>query len=135
MAFIIGSHKTELYSPTGQCNYKLSPFPGERSNPVLVYGNNRIIACCAKSSCWEYIIDSNSWMSFAQTSFEDFATPGTVYNNKLYIMDKKNPQFLDLVSNIWSKWHEPFDFSPSYFSLITWKDCLVFFGWIQSADF
>ena len=135
MAFLIDHKRTELYSPAGQCNYNLAPFPGYRYNHVLVYGNNRIIACCAKSSCWEYNIHSNSWLKFTQTSFEDGATPGIVYNNKLYIMDQKNSQVLDLVSNIWSKWHEPFGFNPSYFSLITWKDCLIYLAGFEAQTF
>ena len=50
-------------------------------------------------------------------------------------MDQKNSQVLDLVSNIWSKWHEPFGFSPSYFSLITWKDCLIYMAGFEARTF
>ena len=50
-------------------------------------------------------------------------------------MEKENPQVLDLVSIIWSKWHEPFGFYPICYSLITWKDCLIHMRGYEARTF
>ena len=118
----------ELYSPNGQCNYKLAQTPVRQYNPVLVYANNRIIACGAEASCWEYNIKKDSWVTFTQATFKSENRHGVVHGNKLYVIDTTKAQVLDLGSNTWSTWPMPpniFDTAPW---LVGWKESIILFG-------
>ena len=119
----------ELYSPNGQCNHKLAQTPVRQVNPVLVYANNRIIACGGTASCWEYNIKMDSWLKFTRATFRDDLQPGVVYGNKLYVIDDAKAQVLDLINNTWSTWSMP----PNKFGgcchwMVGWKESIILFG-------
>ena len=118
----------ELYSPNGQCNHKLAQTPVRQVNPVLVYANNRIIACGGTASCWEYNIKMDSWLKFTRATFRDDLQPGVVYGNKLYVIDDAKAQVLDLINNTWSTWSlPPNKFGPAHW-MVGWKESIILFG-------
>ena len=129
VAMIIdGDGDAELYSPEGKCNYKLAQTPVGQVNPVFVYANNKIIACGAMASCWEYNIKEDSWLSFTQATFLSEHQPGVVHNGKLYVIDTNKGHVLDLASNTWSTWPMPpnkFGWGPS---MVDWKDSIILLG-------
>jgi len=128
VAFIRGYFKTEIYSPTGQCNYKLSPAPIYSLYSIPAYSNNRIISCTTSSGCWEYNINSDSWKEFTKSSYNSFARSGVVYDNKLYIASNYDTEVLDLATNTWSKLQKPSHCSFGFSSMTVWKDSIVTMG-------
>ncbi len=103
VALVVGGKddSVELYSPTGQCNYKLSSFPIVCQNPVLVYVDDIILACCGSRACWEYSVKGDNWTVIATAPFTYNWQPGVVYQGKVYVMDDASPQVFDPSSNTW----------------------------------
>ena len=122
----------ELYSPTGNCNYRLASFPVVCQNPVLVYVDEMIIACYGGQSCWEYDVKENSWSEIAEAPFTPNIQPGVVYREKVYVMDEYNPQVLDSSSKTWSSWPSPPKKSGLYPWMVGWKDCIILLGGIMN---
>ena len=120
--------KSELYSPEGKCNFKLAKTPISHLNPVLVFTNNRIIACGGKTSCWEYNIQQDVWFKLVEANFQAEQQPGVVLKDKLYVIDQSNVHVLDLISNTWSMGPKP----PKYFGslswIVGWKDSIILLG-------
>ena len=118
----------ELYSPEGQCNYKLARTPIQQYNPVLVYANNRIIACSRGTSCWEYNVIEDLWLNFAAAPFLAEQQPGQSLNNHLYVTDMSNTHVMDLVSNTWSQLPGPPIFPGNAPVLVGWRDSFILLG-------
>ncbi len=129
MALVVGNgDSVELYSPTGQCNYKLEAFPIACQNPVLVYVNEMIITCTGGQSCWEYNVKEDIWSVIATAPFTPYYQPGVVYQEKVYVIDENNPQVLDTSSKTWSSWPLPPNKSGSDPWMVGWKDCIILLG-------
>jgi len=118
----------ELYSPEGQCNFKLAAPPVISANPVLVFSNNRIIACSGGKSCWEYNSVTDAWLVLNQAPFKEQNQGGAVFKNKLYVTDSNNVHILDLKSNSWSKGPKPPKSFDNYPCTLGWKDSIILFG-------
>jgi hypothetical protein len=118
----------ELYSPTGQCNYKLSAFPIVCQNPVLVDVDDIILACCGGKSCWEYNVKEDNWTIFATAPFTHNWQPGVVYQGKVYVMDDASPQVFDPSSKTWSSWPSPPNKTGTAPWMVGWKESIILLG-------
>jgi len=118
----------ELYSPTGNCNHQLAPFPMVCQNPVLVNVDDIILACCGGKSCWEYNPEEDSWSVIATAPFIHNWQPGVVYQGKVYVMDESTPQVFDPSSKTWSSWPTPPNKSGLYPWMVGWNDCIILLG-------
>jgi len=120
--------EAEVYSPEGQCNIKLAQPPATTLNPVLIFSNNRIIACSGEKSCWEYNSVTDAWSVLNQAPFKEQHQGGVVFKNKLYVIDDNNVHILDLMSNSWSKGPKTPRVSGWSPCTLGWKDSLILFG-------
>jgi hypothetical protein len=118
----------EIYSPTGECNYKLATTPIRKNNPVLIFVNNRIVACAGQQNCWKYHIQNDTWVNFTQAPFRAEYQPGVVYQNKLYVIDTSNAHVMDLENGNWSSWPMPPNKFGSAHFLVGWRDSIILFG-------
>lgn len=101
--------------------------PIETGNAVLVFSNNRIIAC-NEDGCWEYNPHNNVWVKLVKASFENLNQPGVVLDNKLYIVSHYRVKILDLMTNYWSTGPKPpIIFGPGP-SIVGWKDLVIVLG-------
>ncbi len=118
----------EVYSPTGTCNYQLTPFPIVCQNPVLVFVDEMIIACSGGKSCWQYNAKEDSWLVIATAPFTHNQQPGVVYKGKVYVMDESSPQVFDPSSRTWASWPSPPNKSGDAPWMVGWKDCIILTG-------
>lgn len=118
----------ELYSPEGQCNYKLAQSPVRDFNPVLVNADDRIIACSGGKGCWEYNTNEDTWIGLIEAPFLADQQPGVIFNDQLFVTDMNGTHVLDLASNTWSKWPSPNKYSGNSPCLVGWRDSIILFG-------
>ncbi len=118
----------EIYSPTGNCNHKLSDLPIASDLPVLVYVKKMIIACSGGKSCWEYKVKENNWSMVATAPFTHNYQPGVVFQEKVYVIDESNPQMFDPSSKTWSSWPSPPKKTGGAPTMVGWKDCILLLG-------
>jgi len=116
-----------VYSPEGRCNDKLEKPPIKNDNAVLVFSNNRIIACDG-GGCWEYNPRKNDWVKFIESPFEPLQQHGAVLNDNLYVVDHDNVHILDLKSNTWSTGPKPQKNFGTCPSTVGWKDSIILLG-------
>ena len=130
VALIIDSDgEAELYSPEGQCNYKLAPAPVSQVNPVFVFASNKIVPCGGEASCWEYNLKNDSWLKFTQATYKTEDQPGVVHDGKLYIIvDSYQAHVLDIMSNTWSMWPMPPNKFGNAHWMVGWKDSIILLG-------
>ncbi len=130
VALVVGGRddSVELYSPTGNCNYKLAAFPVIAYNPVLVYVDEMIIACSGGKSCWEYNVKEDNWTVIVTAPFTHNYQPGVVYQEKVYVMDEASPQVFDPSSKTWSSWPSPPNKSGFVPWMVGWKDSIILLG-------
>ena len=129
VAFIVNYNKrAELYSPEGECNYQLALTPLDVINPVLIFENDRIIACTAKSSCWQYDTQNDSWKYFADADFEEEYQNGASFNKDVYVLDTTRGYILNLVADYWRYWTMPPNEFGKAHTAIGWEDSIIIFG-------
>jgi hypothetical protein len=106
----------------------LAPTPIRKDNPVLVFANDRIIACAGQQSCWQYNMQNDTWVGFTQAPFKAEYQPGVVYQNKLYVIDTSNAHVMDLENGNWSSWPMPPNSFGYAHSMVGWEDSIILFG-------
>jgi hypothetical protein len=106
----------------------LAQTPIRKVNPVLVFANDRVIACAGQQNCWQYHIQNDTWVGFTQAPFEEEYQPGVVYQNKLYVIDTSSAHVMDLENGNWSSWPMPPNKFGGAHSMVGWRDSIILFG-------
>ncbi len=123
--------EAELYSPEGNCQYRLAPIPLELlHDSIVALVDDKILACGGyqNRNCYQYLPNSDSWSFFSTGNFYHFGLPGRVFNNKLYIVADANPEVLDPATNTWSSWPTPLKKTDLGPCLVPWKDTFILLG-------
>ena len=70
------------------------------------------------------------WTVYSEATFTHMDQSGAVYDNKIYITDKSNPEVFDPINKSWSQWPVPLKTSGTYAyqCSLTWKDTFLLIG-------
>ena len=128
-----GGGTVEVYTPDGSCVATLAPTPFPQVAMSLSYINESIVACGALPFCWNYNIAEDGWARLTEHRFHhDYQVSG-VYNDKLYIVDDRNPEVFDPTANTWTPLPAPPVQTERSACMVTYQDSFLLFGGFENS--
>jgi hypothetical protein len=132
VAFIVGNSQVGLYSPSGKCQYTITPLP---PSPIgiayltMSLLNKQVLACGGTNNknCYIYDVATDKWSIYSTSNAFHTDMRGVVHQGKVYLTDNTKPEVFDPVTKTWSTWTAP-PFSGGCACFVSWKNVIFRFG-------